>query len=244
MYGLNRVSSYSAISSARLRLDVLGLQDLLAAQDVDRALRAHHRDLRGRPGEVDVGAEVLGAHDVVGAAVGLAGDHRDQRDRRLGVGVEQLGAAADDAVPLLVGAGQEAGHVDEGETGMLNASQVRTKRAAFSEASMSRQPANCIGWLATMPDRWPLDAAEADDDVRREQRLHLEELAVVETCSMTVCMSYGWLAESGMSVSSSRSSSARGRPRPRRPGVLEVVLRQVGQQRLDVVEASSSSEAR
>ena len=88
---------------------------LLAVEDVDRALGAHHRDLGGRPGEVDVGAEVLGAHHVVRAAVGLAGDHRDQRDGGLGVGVDQLRAAADDAVPLLVGAGQEAGDVDEGQ---------------------------------------------------------------------------------------------------------------------------------
>ena len=38
---------------------------------------------------------------------------------------------------------------------MLNASQVRTNRAAFSEASMSRQPARCIGWLATTPTDAP-----------------------------------------------------------------------------------------
>ncbi len=38
---------------------------------------------------------------------------------------------------------------------MLKASQVRTNRAAFSEASMSSVPANCIGWLATMPTDFP-----------------------------------------------------------------------------------------
>lgn len=39
--------------------------------------------------------------------------------------------------------------------GMLKQSQVRTKRAAFSEALMSRQPANCVGWLATIPTGRP-----------------------------------------------------------------------------------------
>jgi hypothetical protein len=34
---------------------------------------------------------------------------------------------------------------------MLNASQVRTKRAAFALASMSSTPASCAGWLATTP---------------------------------------------------------------------------------------------
>ena len=39
--------------------------------------------------------------------------------------------------------------------GMLKQSQVRTNRAAFSEALMSRQPANWVGWLATMPTGRP-----------------------------------------------------------------------------------------
>ena len=63
---------------------------------------------------------------------------------------------------------------------MLNASQVRTKRAAFSEASMSRRAGELHRLVGDDADRAALDPAEADDDVRREQRLHLEELAVVE----------------------------------------------------------------
>ncbi len=39
--------------------------------------------------------------------------------------------------------------------GMLKQSQVRMNRAAFSEALMSRQPANWVGWLATMPTGRP-----------------------------------------------------------------------------------------
>ncbi len=114
-YGLARVSSYSAIFSARSAAGSSALGQLRAVEDVHRALRAHHRDLRGRPGEVQVRAEVLGAHHVVRAAVRLAGDHGDLRDGRLGVRVDELRAAADDAVPLLAGAGQEAGHVHEGQ---------------------------------------------------------------------------------------------------------------------------------
>ena len=62
---------------------------------------------------------------------------------------------------------------------MLKASQVRTKRAAFSAASMSRQPAKWVGWLATNPTEAPLDAAEGADDVLGALGLDLEELAVV-----------------------------------------------------------------
>ena len=51
--------------------------------------------------------------------------------------------------------GRKPGTSTKVSTGMLKASQVRTKRAAFSEASMSSVPANCIGWLATTPTDLP-----------------------------------------------------------------------------------------
>ena len=38
---------------------------------------------------------------------------------------------------------------------MLKQSQKRTKRAPLTEALMSRQPARCAGWLATMPTGRP-----------------------------------------------------------------------------------------
>ncbi len=88
---------------------------VFAEDDFHRALGAHHRDLGVGPGEVDVAAQVLGGHHVVGAAVGLAGDHGDLGHGALGVGVEQLGAVLDDAAVLLRGAGHEAGHVHEGD---------------------------------------------------------------------------------------------------------------------------------
>jgi len=46
--------------------------------------------------------EVLGGHDVVGAAVGLARDDGDLGHSGLGVRVQQLGAVADDAAVLLL----------------------------------------------------------------------------------------------------------------------------------------------
>ncbi len=76
--------------------------------------------------------------------------------------------------------GRKPGTSTKVSTGTLNASQVRTKRAAFSEASMSRVPAKLHRLVGDDPDGPALDPAEADDDVRREQRLHLEELPAVE----------------------------------------------------------------
>ena len=53
-------------------------------------------------------------------------------------------------------------------------------RAAFSEALMSRQPANWVGWLATMPTGRPSTRPKPTMMLRRVAGLHLEELVVVE----------------------------------------------------------------
>ena len=44
---------------------------------------------------------------------------------------------------------------------MLKASQVRTKRDAFSDESMSSTPASTAGWLPTMPDHAAVHPGEA-----------------------------------------------------------------------------------
>jgi len=74
-------------------LDLAGVAEIAPEDDLDRALRAHDRDLGGRPRIVDVAAQVLRRHDVVGAAVRLARDQRDLGHGRLGEGEQQLGRA-------------------------------------------------------------------------------------------------------------------------------------------------------
>ncbi len=44
---------------------------------------------------------MLGGHHIVGTTIGLAGDDGDFGHSGLGVGIEQLGAVADDAAVLL-----------------------------------------------------------------------------------------------------------------------------------------------
>jgi len=51
--------------------------------------------------------------------------------------------------------GMKPGTSTKVTTGMPNASQKRTKRAALMLLLMSRQPASTIGLLATMPTVWP-----------------------------------------------------------------------------------------
>ena len=119
-------------------------RSILAEDDVHRALRAHHRDLGRRPGEVDVAADVLAAHDVVRAAVGLAGDDREFRDRRLAVGVQQLCAVADDpAVLLRRRPGRKPGTSTNVSSGMLKQSQDPDESRGLDRTRRcpARQPA-------------------------------------------------------------------------------------------------------
>src|SRR5262249_38717464 len=91
------------------------LVGFLLVQDVDGTLGAHDGQLGTGPRHVVVGADVLGAHDVVRAAVGLARDHGDLGHGGFAVRVEQLGAVLDDAAPFLLRAGEKSGHILEGD---------------------------------------------------------------------------------------------------------------------------------
>src|ERR1700710_182418 len=64
-------------------------------------------------------------------------------------------------------------------TGMLKASQKRTKRAALMLLLMSRQPASTSGWVGPVPPALAVEPREADEDVLRAVGLQLEEIAVV-----------------------------------------------------------------
>ena len=98
--GLAKRSLNSSIFSRRVVSGSPRLH-LSPVDDIHRSFRSHHRDLRRRPREVHIGAQVLRAHHAVRAAIGLARDHGDLRNRRLGVGIQQFRAMPDDAAPLL-----------------------------------------------------------------------------------------------------------------------------------------------
>ena len=119
----------------------------------------------------------LRVHHHVGATVGLAGDDGDARHGRLGEGVEELGAAADDPLVLLGDTGQEAGHVVEDEQrhveGVTGADEAGGLLAG-GDVDRARQVARLVG---DDPDRVPIEPAETADDVRRVAGLDLEELA-------------------------------------------------------------------
>ncbi len=90
---------------------------------------------------------------------------------------------------------------------MENASQKRTKRLAFSPASMLRVPAMALGWLATIPMERPSTRAKPTRMLGAYSGWVSRNSPLSTMCSMIVCMSYGWFAESGMIVFSLRSAS-------------------------------------
>ena len=140
----------------------------------------HHRDLGRRPREVEVGADVLRAHDVVRAAVCLARDHRELRHRRLRVRVEQLRAVPDDPAPLLRRPRQEARHVDErDERDVERVAEAHEARRLHRRVDVE-DAGERARLVADDADRVPAEAREADDDVLGPALVHLEELAVVD----------------------------------------------------------------
>jgi hypothetical protein len=62
---------------------------------------------------------------------------------------------------------------------MLKQSQKRTKRAPFTEAAMSRQPARKGGLIGHDPHRPPTQAREPHHDVAGEVLVHLQEVPVI-----------------------------------------------------------------
>src|SRR4029079_4485289 len=145
---------------------------LLPVQDVRCALGPHDRDLRCGPGDVHVSAEMLGAHDDVGAAECLADDDGDLGHAGLCGGIDELGAAPDDSVPFLVGTGKEAGDIDEGDDG--NVERVAgpdEPRGLLRGVDM--EAAGELGRLVTNDaDGTTLDPPEADDDIRCKKWLY------------------------------------------------------------------------
>ena len=156
------------------------LGDVAPIDDVDGALGPHDRDLRLRPGEVEVGQHVLRVHDVVGAAVRLAGHDGQLRHRRLGERVQELRPVADDPAPLLARSRQEAGDVAEREQRDVEGVAEADEAGALLGRVDVEHAGELRGLVADYADRPPVQPREPDDDVAREVLVDLEELAVVD----------------------------------------------------------------
>ena len=94
---------------------VVGHAQFFAVENVDSTLAAHDCEFCGRPCDIPIASNMLAAHDIVGAAIGLARDDCELWHRRFTVRVEQLGPVLDEPAKLLFCARQEARDIFEGE---------------------------------------------------------------------------------------------------------------------------------
>src|SRR3989304_1134426 len=93
--------------------------------------------------------------------------------------------------------GRKPGTSTKVTSGMLNASHVRTNRAAFTDASMSSTPASAPGWLPTTPAACPPRRAKPQTMFSAQCACTSRNSPSSTTRSMTPLMSYGLWGVSG-----------------------------------------------
>ena len=207
------------------------LADFLLENDLGGSLRAHDGDFGRRPGKVEVGPDVLGIHHVVGAAVGLARNDRDARNRGLAERIQQLGAVHDDAVPLLVGSGQESGHVFEDQQRNIERVAEAHKARSLGRCVNVEHPGQKGGLVGHDADRAAREARKAHEDVLGVVLVDLIKAALIDEFGNDLVHVVGLLGALGhhrVELGAALVASARvGKAR----NPVHVVLRQVTQKR-------------
>ena len=144
---------------------------------------------------------------------------------------------ADDAAPLLRGAGQEAGHVGEGEERDVEGVAGAHEPRALARRLDVEHSCQVLGLVADHADGKAVEPREAADDVLRPVLVDLEELLVVDDARDHVAHVVGLLRVVGderVQLGVLAVGIVVGLD-PRRH--LEVVLRQEADQVADVLEA-------
>ncbi len=84
---------------------VFRFRDLLAKDDANRTIRAHHSQFSAWPGDVHVTTYVFGGHNVISPAIGFTCDNGYLWDGGFAICIEELSAVSDDTAVLLCCAG-------------------------------------------------------------------------------------------------------------------------------------------
>ena len=116
----------------------------------------------------------------MGAAVALAQRDGDLGHRGLAEGEEHLGTMVDDAVVLLAGAGQEAGHVDEGHQRDVEGVAEAHEAGALARSVAVEHAGHGLGLVGDDTHAGAAHVGEADHEVLGKVFMHFEELAVVD----------------------------------------------------------------
>ena len=123
---------------------------------------------------------MLGIHDVVRPPISLSCNNGDFRDRRFAKCVKELGALSDDTSPFLVRSGQETGYVLKDNQGNIEGIAEANKSGSFNGRIDVQDPCQDRGLVRDDPDRPAAESREADDDIRRIESVHLEEIGIID----------------------------------------------------------------
>ena len=153
--------------------------NILAENNLHRALRAHNGNLCRRPGQIDIAAQVLGGHHIIGAAIGLAGNQCYLGHSTFGIGIEQLGAMLNNAAILLAGARHKAGDIHHSQHGNIECIAEANKPRRLARGiniQTARQHHRLVGHHA---HRRALNANKAGNNIFGITDLQLKKLALI-----------------------------------------------------------------
>ena len=212
-----------------LRVLRIGL-DVLGVENVHGTVGTHHGDVGGRPGVVDVAAELLAAHHDVGTAVALAEGDGHLRNRSLAIGVQKLRTVGDDGAVFLLGAGQEARDVHEGDQRDVERVAEAHEAGALAGGVDVEHAGEHAGLVGHDAHAAAAHVGEADDDVLREVLVDLEELAVIHDAADHAVHVVGLVGAVGDDVVEGVVHAADRVLRRTLGRGLEIVLREVGEE--------------
>ena len=116
---ITALSCFKWVSKGVLVIGSLLFNILTSEDDLDGTLGSHDGDFSGGPRVVEVSVEMLGAHHIIGATIGLPSDKSDLGDGGFSIGVEELSSVLNDTSELLYSAWQEPWDISECNYGDL-----------------------------------------------------------------------------------------------------------------------------
>merc|ERR1740139_218670 len=122
---------FQRICECLLVLSSLLLNVLPSKDDLASSLGSYHCDFSRGPCVGEVSLQMLGGHDIVGAAVGFAGDERYLRHGGFSICEQELSSMLDNATEFLGGSRKEAGNVSKGHDGDVEAIAEADETGSF-----------------------------------------------------------------------------------------------------------------
>src|SRR5213594_519125 len=153
---------------------IVGGFEFSFVDNLNGLLRSHDGELRRRPCEVEITADVFGAHHVVRTTVGLSGDDRDLRHSGLAEGEQKLRAVSDDPAVFLLRPWEESWNIHEREKRDIEAVAEPDEASRLNRRVDVERARADFGLVPNYAGGSTLQAREAHHDVLRPFFLDLE----------------------------------------------------------------------